>query len=510
MRHRPLFLASLLLGALLAGCGDGDEVEVTPAPPAPPPPPAGARGDLIDPAPPLVATYTPEQLATTVAGNDVAGRLVDLILAPECTVHVHQLRYLTVDPQGNLTPASGALMVPGGAGAACEGERPVLLYAHGTSADKTYNMANLDASDEALLVAAVFAAQGHVVVAPNYVGYDSSTLGYHPYLNADQQSADMIDALAASRSAVPVAAAPATSDGARLFITGYSQGGHVAMATHRALQAAGVTVTASAPMSGPYALAAFGDALFQGQVTYSAPLNLALLITGYQAAYGNLYTNATDVFAPAYADTIQGLLPSTVALGDLESQGRIPRSALFDPNPPDPSFAAYTPATTPANLATVFATGFGADALLTNAFRLAYLVDARDHPDGGFPVISDGLPSTSPANALRQALKRNDLRGWTPASPVLLCAGNRDPSVLYLNTALMQNLWSANTQVSVLDIDSEAAAGDSYARQKTQFALAKELVELSGGDETVLREYHAGLVAPFCLSAVKSFFDGAI
>ena len=37
------------------------------------------------------------------------------------------------------------------------------------------------------------------------------------------------------------------------------------MATHRAMQAAGMTVTASAPMSGPYALSAFVDAVFRGR-----------------------------------------------------------------------------------------------------------------------------------------------------------------------------------------------------------------------------------------------------
>ncbi len=79
------------------------------------------------------------------------------------------------------------------------------------------------------------------MVAPNYAGYDSSTLDYHPYLNADQQSKDMIDALTAARTALPHTMTTSTTDGGKLFITGYSQGGHVAMATHRAMQAAGMT-----------------------------------------------------------------------------------------------------------------------------------------------------------------------------------------------------------------------------------------------------------------------------
>ena len=105
-------------------------------------------------------------------------------------------------------------------------------------------------------------------------------------------------------------------------------------------------------------------------------------------------------------------------------------------------------------------------------------------------------------------LKQNDLRNWTPESPMLLCAGNRDPAVLYLNTELMRNLWASETAVAVVDIDSDVESGDPYESQKEQFAAAKAAVELAGGDDEVLQLYHAGLVAPFCLSAVKSYFDG--
>jgi hypothetical protein len=142
-------------------------------------------------------------------------------------------------------------------------------------------------------------------------------------------------------------------------------------------------------------------------------------------------------------------------------------------------------------------------------FRLAYLQDADANPDGGgFPELTDGLPPADPMHPLRQALRTNDQRAWTPTSPMLLCAGSSDPNVLYLNTALMQDFWSGASTVTVLDIDSAVESDDPFEAQKTQFALAKDAVELVGGDAEVLEKYHAGLVAPFCLSAVKSFFDG--
>ena len=94
------------------------------------------------------------------------------------------------------------------------------------------------------------------------------------------------------------------SDNGQLFITGYSQGGYVAMATHLAMQAAGMTVTASAPLSGPYALAAFVDAEFEGEVSGGAPIAATMLLTAYQNSYGNIYTSTSEVYSPQYLSLI--------------------------------------------------------------------------------------------------------------------------------------------------------------------------------------------------------------
>ncbi len=502
--HRLRVLPFVLL-LMLSACENSDDDGDAP----PDPDPVPQRGDLIG-EPALVASYSTDELLAIAGSNEVMQLLLEEVLSPECRIDVYHLEYQTVDPAGDLTPASAALMVPDDAGEPCQGERPIVLYAHGTNTDETFNLADLEGSNntESLLMAGMFAAEGYIVVAPNYVGYDTSTLGYHPYLNGDQQSKDMIDALAAARSALPAADSPDTTDGGKLLVTGYSQGGYVAMATHRALQEAGDAVTASAPMSGPYATAAFADAIFQGRVTGGSPVNLTLLITSYQNAYGDIYESVTDAYEAQYATDIETLLPGTSSLSELVEQGKLPDTALFSSTPPDAAYAGMTPATTPANLAPVFATGFGTDHLLTNDFRLAYLQDADAHPDGGFPTLVDGLPPAGPENPFRQALTANDQRSWTPTSPMLLCAGNSDPAVLYLNTELMQNYWSSETAVTVLDIDSDVGSDDPYEAQKVQFAAAKALVELAGGNDEVLELYHAGLVAPFCLSAVRSFFDG--
>jgi predicted esterase len=503
-------LLSIAAGSLLlAACGGGhdDDDMPQPAPAAPP-----VRGSLIQSPPARTASLTPATIAAALTNQPGADLLLDLIVAPKCGIDVHYVQYNTVDPAGAATTASAAMMIPTGSDPACQGPRPIVLYAHGTAAQRSLNLANITSEDnlEGLLVATVFTTQGYILVAPNYTGYDSSALSYNPYLNADQESKDMVDALTAARSALPTSFAPTVSDSGKLFVTGYSQGGHVAMATHKLLQETGAAIAASAPMSGPYAVAAFSDAVFFGQVTRTTPLFLAFTSIGYEKAYGDVYTSPTDIFEARYATGIESLLPSAVPRTQLFAEGKLPRDQLFDSTPPDPSFAAFTPATLPANLAAVFAQGFGPDHLVTNAFRLAYLQDAQANPDGGFPNMLDNRPAANPGNGLRRAFKRNDLRTWVPTAPVFLCGGNEDPTVLFMNTQLIQAYWSANgvtAPVTVLDLDSDIAPGDPDAARKAAFATAKAAIAADGGDAAVIESYHSTLVPPFCLSAAKSFFD---
>src|SRR5271165_60567 len=506
-RSAPHIIAALLLAACSGG-GDGKPdagVGSTPA-----------RGTLLQSPPELLSTLTAPSLLLELnfAANQ---QLFSLSGAPVCDILFYHIEYATVGGANEATTASAALLVPTGFGANCTGSRPMVLYAHGTTTDRAFNMMNLQ-NPETLYLAALFAAKGYIVVAPNYAGYDTSTLPYHPFLIADQQSKDMIDSLTAARTALPFASATLTKDNGQLFITGYSQGGYVAMATHRAMQTAGMVVTASAPMSGPYALAAFVDAVFYGEVNGDGPISSTLLLTAYQKSYANIYANATDVFAPQYAPGIESLLPSTTPRSQLYAQGKLPEFALFSSTPPDPALADMTPPLAPANLAAVFALGFGSGNLLQNSYRLSYLQDAQKNPDGGFPTITTGIAAATPGLPWRQALQVNDLRNWVPTAPILLCGGDVDPIVFWFNTQLMQGYWTAHAaataSINVLDLESSASANDPYAHLKQGFEVAKALVAADavaqgatdGGAFAVAEAYHATLVAPFCVAAVESFF----
>jgi hypothetical protein len=470
-----------------------------------------ARGTLME-NPPLriasldAATFT-AQLNATASGQ----QLLELSGAATCGVDFYYLKYWTVGGSDETATASGALMVPTGTAAQCSGPRPIVLYAHGTNTDKNLNIADITnpSNTEGALIAAMFAAQGYIVVAPNYAGYDISSLGYHPFLNGAQQSKDMIDALTAARTALPRTLAAATKDGGKLFITGYSEGGYVAMATHKALQAGGATVTASAPMSGPYALEAFGDAVFFGDVNIGSTVFAPLITESYQHAYENLYSATTDIYEPTYATGIDTLLPSATPIDTLFEDGKLPETALFNSTTPVTGNAGLDAVlAVPTN--PIFALGFGASNLITNDYRLSYVLDAVAHPDGAVPLPQAGVPlAATPQHPLRVAFKLNDMRTWAPHVPVLLCGGDQDPTVFFtVNTGTMQAFWSALPPgaVTVLDVNAAIASNDPFAAVKGGFQATEAQIVATQGQEAAVESYHT-TVAPFCTAAARGFFS---
>src|ERR1700722_6167248 len=504
-------LLAVLTACLLVACGVGngssDSGGIGSASSGPS---ATQPGTLLQNPPVMLSSNSAATLLAQVAtdasaetsGTQILSQVLELSGTPPCQVNVFHIEYYTVGGANELTTASGARMVPGGTASSCQGARPIVLYAHGTTTERDFNIADLtnDENAEGILMAVFFAARGYIVVAPNYAGYDTSTLPYHPFLVAAQQSKDMIDALTAARSALPTISQ--VSDNGRLFITGYSQGGYVAMATHMAMQAAGLTVTASAPLSGPYALAAFVDAEFEGEVSGGAPIEATMLLTAYQNSYGNIYSSTSEVYSPQYAPTIATLLPSTMTRAALYGGGLLPQYALFDSTPPAPAYAAFTPATTPSVLAPVFALGFGAAGLINNTYRQSYLQDEQANPDGGFPTLGNDVPAAAPSLPWRQALKVNDLRSWTPVAPMMLCGGDEDPEVFYSNTQLMQAYWAArapSAPVTVLDLDSSTPSSGADASLQTGFQAAKAAVAAAavlqgandGGMAAVVEAYDA-------------------
>ncbi len=486
------FALMVLAGAVLAACGGSNGT-------APAPPAELARGALEVNPPPQVLALTTVQLKTAL---DAAG-MTPVTGVPKCTVTTYNMKYGTVGGAKEATDATGAIMVPSGADPACSGARPVLLYAHGTTIDKNYNMADLATNTEAALQAGLYAAQGFIVVAPNYAGYNGSKLSYHPYLDAEQSANDMVDGLRAARTAFSKIGTTASD---KLFITGYSQGGHVAMATQRAMQqtyASEFTVTALAGQSGPYAMSLLGDIAFGGKPNVGATIFFPMISASWQKqSNGTLYSSPSDMYEVLYATGIDSLLPSATlnTYDKLFTAGKLPQTALFAAEDPQihwlPGF------------------GFGANNLIKSSFRTAYLADMMANP-----CVANPNPATcTPAHPFRKAGLKNDLRNYTPTVPVLLCGGKGDPTVFWASSEVTAGYFldqgMPGGMLTLLDVAS-ATTGDQFDDVKDGFAVLVAMTKAAAGgglagEQAVFTAYHGGLVPPFCGAAARGVFEALL
>ncbi|MBX3605720.1 MAG: prolyl oligopeptidase family serine peptidase [Piscinibacter sp.] len=432
--------SAALAAALLVACGGGDE-----DPPE--------RGTVLSGL--VLGQSTRAQID---AGTAASGAQA-LTGTARCDVTVRYIQYSTRAPGGAGARASAGVFVPTGTDPACTGARPVLLYAHGTATNKSKNMALASTDSEASLLVAMYAAQGFIVVAPNYLGYDGS-LDWHPYLNAESQATDMIDSLRAAKR--HLATVGGTTASSQLLITGYSQGGHVAMATHREIErgyASELTVTASAGMSGPYNLVGFGDLVNgTGPINAGALIFTPLLLTSYQFSYGNIYSSASAVYQAPYDTTAPNIFPSDSSVNDLIAQGKLPA---------DPTLTRL----------------FGTGGLLTDGFKTGY-----------------------PTSAFRTALQNNTLLGWTPQRPLAMCGGQQDPTVFFpINTTVAQaDFATRNIPVPVFDLETRSTLPAGVLGDTLYGGFQQQKAAAGANVQAV---YHGTLVPPFCNVLVRGFFQ---
>jgi len=444
---RHLALLSLA-SAALAGCG------------------GGANNNTDDPPPPRATIITAVVAGAATAAQVDAGTAASgaqaLTGKAVCDVEIRYVLYMTRDPMGQPATASAGVLVPKGSAAACSGDRPVVLYAHGTTTTKSYNMADVQKNGEASLLMAMYAAQGFIVVAPNYLGYDKSSLSYHPYLNAESQAMDMIDGLRAAKKYLQ--ADSSTKPSSKLFISGYSQGGHVSMATHKIIErdySSEFTVTASGSMSGPYNMVGFGDIVTgPGPINAGATLFVPLLLTSYQKSYGNIYASTTEAYQAQFAPTIETQFPTDTSIAELIGAGKLPA---------DPTFTKL----------------FGTGGLLTDTFRASY------------------------ANSnYRKALQTNTLLGFTPKRPLVMCGGKLDPTVFYdVNTTFMSadlKSRAAPLVAATYDLETLSTLPAGIVGQ-TMYGGFQQAKAAAGANAQ--GQYHGTLVPPFCTALVRGFFQ---
>lgn len=416
------------------------------------------------------------------ASADALFATMDAIAGSDkCEVQILRMSYDTVGGAGEATTSSGVIMLPKGTDANCSGKRPALLYAHGTADDTRYDLSQFiadssnPASSESILLLALYASRGYIVIAPNYAGYADSTLGYHPYLDETQQTTEMMDALGHARQYSADIGMKMSAD---LFVSGLSQGGYVAMATHKALQANGELVRASVPISGPYATLNFVDTIMAGYVNAGATVFSPMILTALEKSH-DIYAKPAELYSPTFAANAENSLPRVGGYDDAVATNILPATAIFAGPPP----------TLNPPLQDFQKMGYGTPHLLSSAFRNSYLTD----------LLTNG---NTPKYQIRSLIKDADLRDWVPMSPVLMCGSQYDPVVYFSNTNDMATYWNGlPTSLALnLDVTPTTAPLNNFAliTQQWQAALGGGII--SGAD------IH-GQTGVYCGFAAYGFFQ---
>ncbi|RYG48075.1 hypothetical protein EON79_05570 [bacterium] len=352
------FLFSVCMLWALVGCGGSGEGTLIGAPT-----PSQSRGQLVSYT--SLEDYSWEEMDALLSYEDID-------IDAEVYVTLYGIKYWTVDAKGAPYLATGAVAVPDGATSAS-----LISYQHSTATQKT----NVPGSnnDEALLITAVYASSGNYVVSmPDYVGLGGGA-GLHPFLHASTEASASLDCIRAARQLASKLNVALTD---KLFLCGYSQGGHSTMALAREIQTLNSSEfqpTAVAPMSGPYAPAEVELPFALNQPSADASTFLAYVTLAYQNVYGNVYTNLSDVFTSPSSTQVTALF-----------NGQNDLSTIAAALPPDPK----------------------------NLFTSTYL-------NG---ILND---ANSP---MRKNLVPNELWNWTPNVPMRLYAAESDEVVSFQNT----------------------------------------------------------------------------
>lgn len=246
----------------------------------------------------------------------------DSITPTAQALDLYKVTYRSRDEKNHAVVLSGLVVLPRGGA-----PNGLVIFNHGTivnSALAPSRFMGKSNNSEADVAVMAFASGGYAMAMPDYLGLGDHK-GAHPYPLAAANSLSAVDIIEPARV---LAARERTNVGANLFISGYSEGGAVAMWTVRDLErksGAGYNVTAAAPASGPYDLSETTRRWILAAPTDQQDFVIRLYLVSYMAYYFHKSTGIklTEFFKPAMALTV-----SQAFKGNLSDENLIKRLAL--------------------------------------------------------------------------------------------------------------------------------------------------------------------------------------
>ena len=321
-------------------------------------------------------------------------------------IELYKITYSTVDVFGKPDTASGLIILPS------NGKKSFfpVIYQHGTVDDRNDVPSNVKGGWEA---GAVFAGLGYFTMLPDYLGLGTSR-GYHPYVHAASQSWAATDML---KAAVTFAANAGITLNEKLFITGYSQGGHASMALHRDLEKnpmPGFKVAGAAHLSGPYSISTSMLDILLSDKEYGTSGYVPHTLLAYNPIY-KLYTNLNQVIKPAYLDIVLRRQKEEIGLNQMNT-------------------------------------------LLTAALKKDYgkAIPSYIFQDSVVNNIKNNLN-----HPVRLALKANDTYDWVPKAPTRILYCKADEQVVYTNAIFADSVMRARgaQNIFIKDLNSSFSHG---------------------------------------------------
>jgi len=212
-------------------------------------------------------------------------------------VDLYVLIYETITPDGQETEASGLLAVPKDITTSV----PLLSFQHGTVLKQNMVPSSV-AVGSGMELGLIFGTEGYVVSMPDFLGLGKGS-GLHPYMHAKSEATATIDMIRAAKNYLLDLGVDFNE---KLFLMGYSQGGHTTMATHKAIEEeydSEFSIIASSPMAGPYDVSGVMTDIVLAKEEYIKPGYLPYVLYSYNSVY-NIYPNLLSIFKVTYNSSI--------------------------------------------------------------------------------------------------------------------------------------------------------------------------------------------------------------
>lgn len=233
--------------------------------------------------------------------------------------------------KGRTTTVTGMVSIP-----RKSGPLPTVAYPHGTSVSFYDAPSNPNVfgdisprgeSFEGPPATSVFAGNGFIHVAPDYLGLGDSTVPRHRYFHAKTEASSTIDLLSAAQELL--GHLRVRQDG-RLFVFGFSQGGHAALAVHRELERMRLRVHGTAVVGGVFDVEQWFLSSLENTTTFYQPVYVTYLLLAFDDIY-DVYGPVADVFRPRFARTVEVLFDMRQYFDDVAAGLTMPPRDLLRP-----------------------------------------------------------------------------------------------------------------------------------------------------------------------------------